>query len=75
MSTAKDLALPPNTQGKGRAQVFAAYQQAIAVEPPEPVPPTPIPPPPTPPTEPTPTPPPPPGDGCGALLKNILGGR
>ena len=39
MSTAKDLGLDPNTQGKGRAEVFAAYQSALGQAPqPQPTP-------------------------------------
>lgn len=41
MNTAKDLGLDANTQGKGRAQVFAAYQSALGQEPQPPTPPTP----------------------------------
>jgi serine protease AprX len=61
MNTAKNLGLDPNTQGKGRAQVFAAYQSAIG-QTPEPTP------------TPTPTPTPP-GNGCFDMLKNLLTGR
>lgn len=43
MNTAKDLGLDPNTQGKGRAQVLAAYQAALGVTPPPPPPPPPPP--------------------------------
>jgi subtilisin family serine protease len=43
MNTAKDLGLDANTQGKGRAQAFAAYQSALG-QTPEPQPPTPTPP-------------------------------
>lgn len=64
MNTAKDLGLAPNTQGKGRAQVFAAYQSALEQTP------TPQPPGPTPPPT-----PPPPGMGCFEMVKNILSGR
>lgn len=59
MNTAKDLGLDPNTQGKGRAQVFAAYQSALGQ--------TPTPQPPGPPT--------PPGTGCFEMVKSIFGGR
>jgi serine protease AprX len=62
MNTAKDLGLDPNTQGKGRAQVFAAYQSALGQTP------TPQPPPPTPTPE-------PPGTGCLDLIKSVLTGR
>lgn len=40
MNTAKDLGLDANTQGKGRAQVFDAYQSALEQEP-QPQPPAP----------------------------------
>lgn len=43
MNTAKDLGLDANTQGKGRAQVFAAYQSALG-QAPQPQPPAPTPP-------------------------------
>lgn len=67
METAKDLQWAPNDQGQGRADVVAAYQQAMNTTPtPTPVPPTPTP---------IPTPPPSNGGGCGAVLKSILGGR
>ena len=62
MSTVKDLRLDANTQGKGRAQVFVAYQAAIGQVPPTPTP------------TPTPTPPPP-GPGCLTMAKNLFGGR
>lgn len=58
MNTAKDLGLDANTQGKGRAQVFNAYQSALEQEP-QPQPPAPPPPPPT---------------GCLAVLRRWLGG-
>ncbi len=61
MNTAKDLQLDPNTQGKGRSQVFAAYQSALGQTPT-----------PTPPPVPTPTPP---GDGCLSIVKGLLRGR
>ena len=61
MNTAKDLGLDANTQGKGRAQVFVAYQSAIGEPPP--------PPPPPPPT------PEPPGEGCFAMVQRWLTGR
>ena len=57
MNTAKDLGLDANTQGKGRAQVFAAYQSALGQEP-QPQPPA---------------PPTPPGTGCLATLQRWLG--
>ncbi|MEW5721312.1 MAG: S8 family peptidase, partial [Chloroflexota bacterium] len=42
MDTAKDLGLDANTQGKGRAEAFAAYQSALGQEPqPPPTPPPP----------------------------------
>lgn len=63
MNTAKDLGLDPNTQGKGRAQVFAAYQSALGEIP-------------QPPPQPQPWPPPPaPGLGCLEMLRNLLGSR
>lgn len=65
MNTAKDLGLDANTQGKGRAQVFLAYQSAIG----EPPPPPPTPPPTLPPT------PEPPGEGCLAMVQRWLTGR
>jgi serine protease AprX len=43
MNTAKDLGQDANVQGKGRAQVFAAYQNALGQEP-QPQPPAPTPP-------------------------------
>lgn len=58
MNTAKDLGLDANAQGKGRAQVFDAYQSALEQEP-QPQPPAPPPPPPT---------------GCLAVLRRWLGG-
>ncbi len=57
MNTAKDLGLDANTQGKGRAQVFAAYQSALGQEP-QPQPPA---------------PPTPPGTGCLATLQRWFG--
>ncbi len=59
-STAKDLQVEPNTGGKGRAQVYLAYQGAIeeTPEPPQP-----------------PQPPAPPGNGCLPRLKSALTGR
>ncbi len=60
METAKNLNLDANTQGAGRADGLAAYQNALG-QTPQPQPPTP-----------TPTPP---GTGCWELVKNILGGR
>ncbi len=60
MNTAKDLGLDPNSQGKGRADVFAAYQLALGQ--------TPEPPPPTP----TPTPEP---GGCLPTIQRLLAGR
>jgi len=59
MNTARDLGLDANTQGKGRAQVFAAYQSALGQEP-QPQPPA---------------PPPPPGTGCLATLQRWFGVR
>jgi serine protease AprX len=41
MNTAKDLGLDPNTQGKGRADAFAAYQSALGQTPQPPTPPPP----------------------------------
>ncbi|MCL4393574.1 MAG: S8 family peptidase [Chloroflexi bacterium] len=38
MSTAKDLGVPANVEGDGRAQVYAAYQKAIAKTAPAPEP-------------------------------------
>lgn len=69
-ATTKDLALDPNIQGKGRAQVFVAYQSLPTAPQPQPEP-QPQPQPPTP----TPTPIPAPGDGCASLVKSLLGGR
>lgn len=43
MNTASDLGLDANTQGKGRAQAFVAYQSALGQEP-QPQPPAPTPP-------------------------------
>jgi subtilisin family serine protease len=57
MNTAKNLGLDANTQGKGRAQVFAAYQSALGQEP-QPQPPA---------------PPTPPGTGCLATLQRWFG--
>ncbi len=57
MHTAKELGYEPNAQGKGRAQVFEAYQRATGT---------------TPQPEPTPQPPPGQGQGCGAALSSIL---
>ncbi len=57
MNTARDLGLDANTQGKGRAQVFAAYQSALGQEP-QPQPPA---------------PPAPPGTGCLATLRRWFG--
>jgi len=57
MNTAKDLGLDANTQGKGRAQVFVAYQSALGQEP-QPQPPA---------------PPTPPGTGCLATLQRWFG--
>jgi subtilisin family serine protease len=78
MSTAKDLGLDANMQGKGRADAFAAYQAVnVPIPPPPPTPPPPEPPPPTPPPQPPPTPPPqpaPPGGGCWDLVKSFLRG-
>ncbi len=83
MRTAKDLGLDANTQGKGRADAFAAYQ-ALGTQPPPtpepptppptPEPPTPEPPTPQPPTPPPTPQPPAPGGGCRDLLKGFLGG-
>ena len=74
MSTAKDLGLDPNTQGKGRAQIFGAFQ-AISSSPP-PLPPPLEPPPPEPTPSPTPTPQPtPPGGGCRDLVKSFFSGN
>ncbi len=61
MNTAKDLGVDANTQGTGRAQVFAAYQAALG-ETPSPTP------------TPTPTPTPAPG-GCLDTIKAMLGGK
>jgi subtilisin family serine protease len=77
MTTAKDLGLDANTQGKGRADVFAAFQAVTTPPPPPPTPPPPEPPPPTPPPTPPPEPPPQPppaGGGCRDLVKSFLGG-
>lgn len=68
MRTAVDLALDPNTQGSGRADILAAHGYVpVPVPTPTPTPtpvPTPVPPlVPTPPPTPEPPPPPPPG-GC-----------
>ena len=41
MNTAKNLGLAPNTQGKGRADAFAAYQSALGQTPQPPTPRTP----------------------------------
>jgi serine protease AprX len=57
INTAKNLGLDANTQGKGRADAFAAYQSALGQ--------TPQPQPPTPPT--------PPGTGCLAVLQRWFG--
>jgi subtilisin family serine protease len=62
LSTTVNLGLPPNTQGTGRANVFAAYERVTSDEP--------IPEPPDPPTNGE----TPPGDGCRALLARIFGG-
>jgi serine protease AprX len=59
MNTARDLGLDANTQGKGRAHVFAAYQNALGQEP-QPQPPA---------------PPAPPGTGCLATLRRWFGVR
>ncbi len=59
MSTAKGLGLDANAQGKGRADVWAAYA-SVAGHAPEP--------------EPTPEPVPQ-AKGCWALIKSLLGGR
>ena len=61
MNTARNLELDPNTQGKGRADLFAAYQSALGETP-------------TPTPSPIPQPPPPPG-GCLEVIKSLLGGR
>lgn len=75
MSTAKDLGLDANTEGKGRAQLLAAYQ-AISVTVPPPQPPPPPVPPPIPSPTPTPIPQPPPaGGGCRDLVRSFLSGR
>ncbi len=65
-NTAVDLNQPANSQGTGRADVFAALQQATGeTPPPEPTPsPTPPPTPPTPTPSPTPTPPDNGNSGC-----------
>ncbi|MBI3538181.1 MAG: S8 family peptidase [Chloroflexi bacterium] len=56
MSTAKDLSYEPNTQGKGRAQVFDAFTNAQGQSPaPQPGP--------QPPAQ---------GQGCGATIANLL---
>jgi serine protease AprX len=60
MSTAKNLGLDGNTQGKGRADGFAAYQAALGQTPPPP---------------PTPTPPPGQGQGCLEAVKNAILGK
>ncbi len=77
-STAKDLGLDPNTQGKGRAQVFAAYQAITTPQAaPPPQPPTEVPPPESQPPPPTPEPPPTPpqpGGGCRDLVKIFFRG-
>ncbi len=81
MQTAQDLGLDANTQGKGRADVFAAYS-ALIVKPPQPPTPQPQtpepppsqPPPPTPPPQPPTPQPPAPGGGCGELIKSLLRG-
>lgn len=65
MQSAKDMQLDANTQGRGRAQVFAAYQLIAS--------PTPIPPPPQPAPPPIEPPPPPTGGGCLQLVKTMLG--
>lgn len=57
--TAKNLNLDPNSQGAGRAQVYAAYQLALGQTP----------------TPPPPPPPPPPPSGCLDTIRNLLGGR
>jgi subtilisin family serine protease len=79
MSSAKDLGLDPNTQGKGRAQDLAAFQAiSIPTPPPQPPPPQPPPPEPTPPPTPTPAPTPqpaPPGGGCRDLVKSFMSGH
>ncbi len=65
LNTTVDLNLPANTQGTGRANVFAAFKQATGAIPP----PTPEPgPAPTPPPVPT----PPPGDGKSGCLPQSL---
>jgi subtilisin family serine protease len=85
MNSAKDLGLDANTQGKGRARVFASFQ-AISIPTPPPQPPPPEPPPQPPPPEPTPSPAPspaptpapqpaPPGGGCRDLVKSFMSGH
>jgi subtilisin family serine protease len=79
MNSARDLGLDANTQGRGRAQVYASFQAiSIPTPPPQPPPPQPPPPEPTPPPTPTPAPPPqpaPPGGGCRDLVKSFMSGR
>jgi serine protease AprX len=61
MNTAKSLGLDANSQGKGRADVFAAYESELG-QTPEPTP--------TPNPEPMPK-----QSGCLQMFKNLLGGR
>jgi len=62
MSTARNLGLDANTQGKGRADAFAAYQAAIGVTP-------------QPPPTPAPAPLPGQGQGCLEAVKSAILGR
>lgn len=81
---AKNLGLDPNTQGAGRADVYAAFEAAAVPAPIPQPPPTPEPPPiptPEPPPEPQPQPEPPPtpqpappGGGCRELIRSLIGG-
>ncbi len=57
MNTAKELGYEPNAQGKGRADVFAAYTRAVGT------PPQPTPPPAQPPAQ---------GQGCAAIVGSFL---
>jgi subtilisin family serine protease len=72
MNTSKNLGLDPNTVGKGRADVFAAYQSIGMPEPqPQPQPQ----PEPQPEPGPPPTPQPPPQNGgCLQLIKSFISG-
>jgi serine protease AprX len=87
MNSAKDLGLDANTQGKGRVQLFAAFQSISTPHQPPQQPPTEPPAqPPTPEPSPTPAPlpspsplptpePAPPGGGCRDLVKSFMSGR